>query len=48
MLVYTMNKLINEAIYMYWVTDHMLPYEALHVYCQWLSATKKIIAQNEC
>ena len=20
--------------YVYWVTDHMLPYEALHVYCQ--------------
>ena len=26
-------KLIHEAIYVYWVTDHMLPHEALHVYC---------------
>ena len=35
-------KLIHEAIYVHWA-DYMQPYEALHVYCQWLST-----ANNFC
>ena len=43
LLVYSMNQ---ETIYVYWVTDHMLPYKASYVYCQRLSAANKYFVQN--
>ena len=28
---------------MYWVTDHMLPYEALHVYCPYTCIVNDLV-----